>query len=367
MVRLLKWFVVLGFMGVFALMVGVGFLYIVSGGDIAGYLQKSLLRLSLSGRASELNTPYGADDTPVRFTIQSGDTPSRIARNLADSALIGDAALFVDYLRAEALDTQIQAGIYFLNQTQTIPQIARAILDARNSSITFRILAGARIEEVAQSIDASRLFDFSGADFLALVQTGASVDPIFAQKVGLPVGASLEGFLFPDTYVFPPTVTAVEVRDQFLAAFLSAVGDTLLNDSLAQGMSLREAVTLASIIQREAVWDDEHPIISSVYRNRLAIDMLLQADPTVQYALNGARGRWWPNITQADYRGVVSPHNTYLNKGLPPSPIANPSLSAIRAAIYPAQTSYFYFRARCDRSNYHNFATTYEQHLANGC
>ncbi len=367
MLRLLKWFIVLSLFGLFALVVAVGFLYIVSGGNISDYVQKSLLRLTLASRAEELNTPYGTDDTPIRFTVQSGDTAARIARNLADSALIRDAALFVDYLRAEGIDTQIQAGIYFLSQNQTIPEIAHALLDARNSSITFRVLAGTRSEEVAQAIDATRKFAFKGADFLALVQAGAPVDPVFAALVGLPAGASLEGFLFPDTYILPPNITAQELRDQLLAAFLSAVGNQLITDINAQGYSMRDAVTLASIIEREAVWADEHPLIASVYRNRLAIDMLLQADPTVQYALNGARGTWWPNITQSDYRGVQSPYNTYLYKGLPPSPIANPSLSAIRAAIYPAQTSYYYFRARCDRSNYHNFATTYEQHLANGC
>jgi len=95
--------------------------------------------------------------------------------------------------------------------------------------------------------------------------------------------------------------------------------------------------------------------------------MRLQADPTVQYGINGARGRWWPAITQADYRNIASPYNTYLNEGLPPGPIASPGLSAIRAATYPAESSYFYFRAKCDRSNYHNFATTYDEHLANGC
>jgi UPF0755 protein len=115
------------------------------------------------------------------------------------------------------------------------------------------------------------------------------------------------------------------------------------------------------------VWDDEHTLITSVYRNRLDIGMKLDADPTVQYALQGARGRWWPNISPSDYTGVESPYNTYLNFELPPGPIANPSLSAIRAAIYPAESSYIYFRARCDGSNYHRFATTYDEHLANGC
>ncbi|MEO1289708.1 MAG: endolytic transglycosylase MltG [Chloroflexota bacterium] len=108
-------------------------------------------------------------------------------------------------------------------------------------------------------------------------------------------------------------------------------------------------------------------MIASVYRNRLEIGMNMEADPTVQYGINGTRGEWWVNITVADYRGVNSPYNTYLINGLPPGPIANPSLSAIRGAAYPAQTDFIFFRAKCDGSNYHNFAVAFDEHLANGC
>jgi UPF0755 protein len=367
LIRLLKAIIFAGVVLLFIGAVALGGLLIFSGGDLVNYVQTALVRLALIGREEDLERPLGTDATPRRFTINLGESPLVVARNLANNGFISDAQLFVDYVRAEGLDTQLEAGIYFLNQTQTIPQIARVLIDSAGSHIPFTVLAGQRIEEVVANIEQGGLFNFGGQEFLALVQTGAPMDPAFAAKMGIPLGASLEGFLFPAEYILPPTITALELRDTLLENFANNVPDQWIADAAAQGLTIRDVVIIASIAEREAVWDDEHPLITSVYRNRLAIGMKLDADPTVQYALNGARGRWWSNITPADYRGVVSPYNTYLNTGLPPGPIANPSLSALRAALYPAESSYYYFRARCDGSNYHAFATTYEEHLANGC
>lgn len=352
---------------VFAIGVIGGFLFIVTGGDIVNTARTAYISLTLMGRQDELNTPYGTNDEVTRFEIPIGTSPVAISEALVQADIIGDAELFVDYARVEGLDTQFEAGVYFLRQTQTIPEIALTLTDSSKSFIPFRTLEGARIEEVADLIDSNNLFGFSGDDFLALVDEGATIPADFADWAGIPAGASLEGFMFPDTYQLPPDITALELRDTLLETFRDRVGDRLRDDALLDGYTLHQMVTLASIIEREAVHPDEHPLISSVYRNRLDIDMLLQADPTVQYGIQGQRGRWWPSITRADYRGIDSPYNTYLYNGLPPGPIASPSLSAIRAAVYPAESSYFYFRAKCDRSNYHSFATTYEEHEQNAC
>lgn len=365
--RSIRIIALLGALLIFAAVVCGGFVYILSGGEVVDFIQTSLVRLSLSSRNSDLERSVSADTTPIRFAVSSGDTPRVIAANLSQAGLILDAELFVDYVRAEGLDTELEAGTFFLNQAQTIPQIALALTDSRGSYIPFLILEGWRIEEVAAAIDQNPLFSFSGADFLALVGRGADIDANFALQVGLPPGASLEGFLYPNTYQLPPDITALELRNQLTQEFLQAVGSQIMQDAASQGFTMYQMVALASIIEREAIHADEHALISSVYRNRLAGDIKLDADPTVQYALNGQRGGWWPQITQADYRGVVSDYNTYLNFGLPPGPIASPSLSAIRAAVYPAESSYYYFRAACNRSGYHEFATTYQAHLDNGC
>jgi UPF0755 protein len=130
-----------------------------------------------------------------------------------------------------------------------------------------------------------------------------------------------------------------------------------------------EAVTLASIVERESVRMEEAPLISSVYLNRLRGGMRLEADPTVQYALgfDATRQTWWTNpLSLADLK-FPSPYNTYLVMGLPPGPIANPGGGALAAVAAATQSSYFYFSARCDGSGFHNFASTFEEHLANLC
>lgn len=350
-----------------ALLAGLGVIITLSGGNVTGFIQTELIRFRLSNRQTELNMPVGTDNTPRRFTIDSGQTPPVVADNLLYAGLISDPDLFIDYLRLEGLDTQIEAGTYFLNQTQTIPQIALNLIDSRSSSITFRVFEGSRIEEIAAVIDAIPLFGFSGDAFLQIVGPGAQIDPALTLQLGIPAGASLEGFMFPDTYVLPPDISPGELRDTLLDNFIARIGPELFQAASNQNLTMRQVVTIASIVERESVWEDENAMIAGVYRNRLNIGMKLDADPTVQYGLNGSRGSWWPNITQADYVNVQSVYNTYLTTGLPPGPIANPGQAAIEAALFPAQSDYFYFRARCDGSSYHDFSRNYDEHLAKAC
>ena len=342
-------------------------LFVVSGGRPIDYAQTALIRLSLQGRQAALDRPISADTTSERFTVSPGDTPRVIAANLYEAGLIADPDLFVDYVRAYDIDVELEAGTYFLKRAQSIREIAATLTDSRNSQIIFSIIEGWRMEEVAQAVDNTRLFGFSGADFLAVVGAGASVDPAFAQTVGLPAGASLEGFLFPITYCLPADITAEGLRETLLAEFsqeTEAAG--IPADAARQNMSLFEIVTLASIVQREAVHLDEGTQIAGVYAKRLEIGMKLDADPTVQYAL-GSPGDWWTQITRADYSNTISPYNTYLNFGLPPGPIANPGLEAIRAAANPQPTEFLYFQAECNGSGYHRYARTFEEHVANSC
>jgi len=348
----------------FLLVAGFSLLLLVTGGDIAGGVRTAWLRVQLASRQDDLDRAISDDDTPVRFTVQSGDTATAIGRRLQEQGLITDADLFRDYARLERLDVRLEAGTYFLNHTMSIRDIANALTDSRFSQIVFTILPGHRIEEVAENIDRNPFFAFTGDDFLAVVGPGADIPADFAAAVGLPSGVSLEGFLFPDTYSLPPEVTPLMLRDTLLNAFDATVDATLRAQAAEQGFTLYEMVTLASIVEREAVHSEESPLVASVYRNRLATPgWRLDADPTVQYPLGGP-GNWWPGITRADYQGVVSPYNTYRNLGLPPTPIANPSLTAIRAAINPEPSPYFFFRADCRGDGYHDFSVTYAEHSA---
>jgi UPF0755 protein len=136
-----------------------------------------------------------------------------------------------------------------------------------------------------------------------------------------------------------------------------------------QGLTLAEGITLASIVEKEAILDSEKPVIASVFLNRLRAGMPLQSDPTVQYALANQSGSsiWWKNPLSASDLEVASPFNTYLHVGLPPGPICNPGLPSIEAVAHPALTDDLYFRAKCDGSGEHVFSKTFEEQLANAC
>jgi UPF0755 protein len=175
----------------------------------------------------------------------------------------------------------------------------------------------------------------------------------------------LEGYLFPDTYRLPKDASARDLIERMLSNFASKVTPEMRARAADQGRTLHEVVILASIVEREAVLADERSLISSVYLNRLAAGVKLDADPTVQYAL-GKSGDWWPQITPDDYVSVDSPWNTYLYAGVPPSPIANPGLGAIEAVVTPEDTAFFFFMRDCDANDgSHLFATSPEQHLTN--
>ncbi len=188
-------------------------------------------------------------------------------------------------------------------------------------------------------------------------------------KNELPENASLEGFLFPGSYTFRRDISASEMVLSMVSRFQEQVTPEMRAGFEEHGLSLFQAVTLASIIQREAVVADEQPRMASVFLNRLAAGMKLDSDPTVQFALGYDENHdtWWTNPLSAQDLEENSPYNTYIYAGLPPGPISNPGLSALDAVANPEETPYYYFRARCDGSHRHLFAATYEEHLQNQC
>jgi len=323
--------------------------------------------LYLDFRRAELNTPAGSDPASVVFTVEPGESVGQIAARLQREGLIRDAELFRLYLRYTRLDSGVEAGQFTLKKTMTIPQIAQALQSGRRDELTLTIPEGRRLEEVAALV--AQQTPISATTFLSLTrdaQAWAAQYPLLSE---LPAGASLEGYLFPDTYRLPLDATASDVVARMLSNFDHRITRKLRDDLASQKRTLFQAVTLASIVEREAVVEKERPIIASVYLNRLTSDMALDADPTVQYGMASAKGQapWWPQLTQEDYRSVKSPYNTYLNPGLPPGPIANPGLSSLEAAIDPAQTDFYFFRASCSRDGTHLFSKTLEEHAAKAC
>ncbi len=318
-------------------------------------------RLLLS--QDELLKPAG-DGPEQPFTIQSGESVNSVAFRLEEDGLIRDAASFRLYLIYTGIDQTMQAGQYSLSPDMTPLEIANIIQNPLSQEVIFIILAGWRVEEIANLLPTSGLSVTPG-EFLALVNAPEGLH----LPENLPVGSQLEGFLAPGEYRLRRDISANNLVQTFLDRFEQQLTPDIRAGFERQGLSLLEAVTLASIVEKEGVVDEEHPMIASVFLNRLAIGMKLDSDPTVQYALgfNQEESTWWTNPLSYEDLQQDSPFNTYLYAGLPPHPISNPGLSALQAVAYPAQSPYYYFRARCDGSGLHSFARTYEEHLQNAC
>jgi UPF0755 protein len=300
---------------------------------------------------------------PRPFRIEPGESTSSMCNRLQSEGFISNASAFRTYLLYSGLDTSIQAGEFMLSAALSPLEISQALQDATPADVPFGVLAGWRMEELAAVLPTSGL-NIKPEDFLAAARSHPQG---YTFSDDIPDTASFEGFLFPGLYDLPRDTTAAE-----LVATLAGRFDTKVTDDLRQGfanqeLSIFQAVTLASLVEREAILDDEMPTIASVFLNRLASGMKLDSDPTVQYAagFNPAQNTWW--INPVIDTSLASPYNTYLQPGLPPGPISNPGLAALRAVAFPVQTGYYYFRAACDHSGRHNFAVTYEEHKANAC
>jgi UPF0755 protein len=328
--------------------------------------ERAALAVYLAWRSPDLDQPAGTDATPVLFTVAPGETAATVAGRLAAQHLVTDADLLNYYLRYKGLDQHIQAGNFSLRQTMTLADVAQALTAASARQVTVRLLEGWRLEQTAASLSANPDLAVSEADFLKLAGPGGSRPASYAFLAALPPGASLEGFLYPDTYLLAPGASAADAIDKLLAAFQAHLPAGYEAALASRRLSLFQAVTIASLIEREAVIDDERPLIAAVILNRLAIGQPLEIDATVQYAV-GTTGGWWPPVAGLDFRSIASPYNTYYAAGLPAGPIAAPRLSSLLAVAHPAQVNYLYYRARCDGSGRHTFAATYQEQVANAC
>jgi UPF0755 protein len=181
--------------------------------------------------------------------------------------------------------------------------------------------------------------------------------------------SSLEGYLLPGEYAIIHGASIVELLPMLLDRLFETVSGELITAYSAQGLSLEQAITLASLVEREAILDDEMPLIASVFLNRLVVGMRLESDPTVQYALgyDELSATWWKVPLAGSDLSIDSSYNTYIHTGLPPAPICNPSTEALQAVAYPESSGYYFFRAACDGSGRHRFSETYEEHLNNAC
>jgi UPF0755 protein len=321
-----------------------------------------LLSLYLQANAERINTPFGDDPTEISFRVEVGETAAGVGTRLLELGLIDDLALFRRFLQYNGLDASLEAGEYLLRRNMSMREIGEALQHSKVEEVAITIPEGWRAEQVADLLGKQSILD--GSVFLAAVRQGAAIDhPLLADR---PAGMGYEGYLFPETYRLPVQAVPEDMLRRMLDTLQSRLPIGWEGMASAQGLSFYQVLTVASIVEREAVIPDERPAIASVYLNRIQQSMYLNADPTVQYAMGFQpdTGQWWKTpVTLEEYQSVNSPYNTYTNPGLPPGPICSPGASSIAAVLQPAQTEYLYFVARGDGG--HVFAATLEEHERN--
>jgi UPF0755 protein len=291
----------------------------------------------------------------VVVAIPISATANQVGEILKQNELVRSPRLFSLYARFTGRDDQIKAGQYKLNSSFSTKELLRELVEGRLAEQSFTVPEGYTTAQIADLLASKGLADKT--EFLKAVST-AEFDFSFLKE--LPAGEKrLEGYLFPDTYQVASDSTPVSIIDMMLERFAREMEEL---DYAAQagraGVTLPEAVIIASLIEREALVDAERPLIAGVIYNRLKIDMPLQLCASVQYALGATK----PELSYQDLE-IDSPYNTYKIYGLPPGPISMPGRKSLLAAVQPTDTEYLYYVAKPDGS--HAFATTLEEHEAN--
>lgn len=299
------------------------------------------------GKAWLLERRASQAGTAELVEIPRGASLAQAAKALAEAGIVNNPRLFQLAGRLTSDDGPILAGEYELSPAMNAARILRFLRSGRVKLHYLLIPEGYTLAQIAARLNEGGIAE--AAEVLRLAN-----DPAFTAELGVEE-SSLEGYLFPDTYRFPRHLGARAVLSAMVARFDQA-WKPLAPTAKEQGWKRHNVATLAGIIQKEAGRDEEMPLISAVYRNRLKRGMRLQADPTVIYGLGDA---FQGNLTRAHLEGDT-PFNTYTRAGLPPGPICSPGREALKAALHPAQAPYLYFVAKGDGS--HQFSTTYAQH-----
>lgn len=297
-----------------------------------------------------ISSDAGGENRPVIFEIAPGSTFNETTERLKQAGLIRDAFKFKIYAKVLNRTTRIRVGEYSLNQRMTPRQILRVLSEGKSVDYALTIPEGYNMFEIADMLN--QKWPGRGDEFLSL-----ATNPQFVQKLLGTPEASLEGYLFPETYsVTKYTKMETLIRNMY-AKFESAYKAALENAPLK--LSRQEHVILASMIEKETGAPEERPMIASVFHNRLAKHMRLQSDPTIIYGIWTVTKKEKRNITRADLL-APTPYNTYTVNALPAGPIANPGIEALKAAVNPVVSENLYFVSRNDGT--HVFTKTYEDH-----
>jgi UPF0755 protein len=294
-----------------------------------------------------VSPPSPLRDGPLLVEIPAQESAIGIAGRLQDSGAIRSRVGFVALSLVRGSVRSLKAGEYELPRGASTLDVLALLEGGRVRQHPVLHPEGATVAELARALEAARL-----AGAADVVRT--ATDPAFLKAQGID-GPSAEGYLFPDTYYFVRGMTVEQLLGRMVQRMQSKLTPEIRDRATAKHLTIHELLTLASIVEREAVAREERPLIAAVFWNRLRLGMPLQADPTVQYAVGKERRV----LTRADLQ-TDHPYNTYLRGGLPPGPIASPGLDVIAATLDPAPVNYLYFVKKDDQR--HHFSATVEEH-----
>ena len=301
--------------------------------------------------STELGGVGPPDGSTVEIRVAEGLSSRDVARELEAAELIRHAAVFDAYVRVNRAATSLKAGRYEIPRGAPYPYLLWALQSGAVATTPLTIPEGFGIPTIAE-----RLAEYSGESAEAV--EAYLTDPVRVSELDVP-GPTLEGYIFPETYRFAEGVGVPAIVAAMVGRYHAFWGEEERAQAAALGLDEREIVTLASIVEKEVRHGDERAVVAGVYWNRIQRGMLLQADPTVHFALGEPRSR----LLYRDIDAVADhPYNTYTQPGLPPGPIASPGAASLRAALRPAEHDYIFFVARNDGS--HEFTRTLREHNA---
>lgn len=306
-----------------------------------------LVLLPLAGFGVFVVTPAGSGKNVRRFDFGEGSSLKKLAGELESAGIISSARMFVFYARLRGADARVKAGSYQFSDGLSPAEILRRMVAGEIFAARFAVPEGYSTYQIAELLESRGIF--KKEPFLK-----QCVNRELLKELGIS-GTSVEGYLYPSTYTIPPNMDEAGLVRMMVEQFDKVYGQRFAERVKALGVSRSMVVTVASMIEKEAVVPTERPLIASVFRNRLKRGMPLQSDPTAIYGIRAFGGK----VSKQDIMRRT-PYNTYLIKGLPPGPIGNPGKDAIEAAITPAASDYLYFVARKDGTHY--FSATLEEH-----
>ena len=295
---------------------------------------------------------FAQDDGTQVLVIEKGQTGSEIADMLFERGLIRSTQGFKLWLYLSCTNDKLQTGHYQIPNKVTVRELISLLQEGHVESIRVTIPEGYTVGDIAIVLEKNQIM--KAKDFLAEAKTFV---PYPYMKGTRPATYPVEGFLFPSTYEIPVGATPREVIQMMADEMNRYLTPAVKKQIQAQHMSIHDFVTLASIVERESLFDADRPTIAGVFKKRLAHGIPLQSDATISYVLGYAK----ENVTIGDTQ-LQSPYNTYVSKGLPPGPIANPGKKSLDAVLHSENTDYLYFVA--DKEGHNHFSKTYEEHLA---